>query len=75
MPNPISLISRWKIFDNLRRSVVEPATVLLLLLGWTLLPGSALYWTLVTLLILFVPPVGAVCLCRRPRRAGAARRG
>ena len=26
VPNPISLVSRWKILDNLRRSLVEPAT-------------------------------------------------
>src|SRR6202453_2238066 len=32
--NPISLVSRWKIFDNLRRSLVEPATFALLLFGW-----------------------------------------
>ena len=25
VPNPISLVSRWKILDNLRRSLVEPA--------------------------------------------------
>ena len=31
--NPISLISRWKMFDNLRRSLVEPATFLLLVSG------------------------------------------
>ncbi len=37
--NPISLISRWKILDNLRRSLVEPATFLLLLFGW-LMPGK-----------------------------------
>jgi hypothetical protein len=29
--NPINTISRWKIFDNLRRSLVEPVTFLLLL--------------------------------------------
>ena len=34
VPNPISLISRWKILDNLRRSLVEPATFLLLVFGW-----------------------------------------
>jgi len=35
--NPISLVSRWKILDNLRRSLVEPATLLLLLsAGWRL---------------------------------------
>jgi cyclic beta-1,2-glucan synthetase len=53
--NPISIVSKWKILDNLRRSLVEPATVLLLVLGWLLLPGSAAYWTLATLIILFAP--------------------
>ncbi len=32
--NPISTISRWKIFDNLRRSLIEPVTFLLLVAGW-----------------------------------------
>ncbi len=54
-PNPISIVSRWKIFDNLRRSLVEPATFLLLLLGWLMLPGRPRYWTLATLLLLFLP--------------------
>ncbi|HEV2714406.1 MAG TPA: glycosyl transferase, partial [Terriglobales bacterium] len=53
--NPISPISRWKIFDNLRRSLVEPATFLLLVLGWLALGGRPLYWTLLTICILFVP--------------------
>ena len=55
--NPTSNISRWKIFDNLRRSLVEPATFLLLVAGWLWLPGSARYWTLATLLIVIVPVV------------------
>ena len=54
--NPISFLSRWKILDNLRRSLVEPGMFLLFLLGWTVLPGKPLYWTLVTIAILFVPP-------------------
>ena len=53
--NPISLLSKWKIFDNLRRSLVEPAIFLLLILGWFVLPGTALYWTLVTVGLLFLP--------------------
>ena len=53
--NPISTISRWKILDNLRRSLVEPATMILLVAGWLGLPGGAIYWTLVTLLLLFIP--------------------
>jgi hypothetical protein len=32
--NPISALSIWKIFDNLRRSLVPPALALLLLPGW-----------------------------------------
>jgi len=43
--NRLSLISRWKILDNLRRALVAPATVLLLLAGWTLLPGDPALWT------------------------------
>ncbi|MGI9078942.1 MAG: cyclic beta 1-2 glucan synthetase, partial [Gemmatimonadaceae bacterium] len=42
--NRLSLLSRWKIFDNLRRSTVEIAQLLLLVAGWTLLPGSPLRW-------------------------------
>jgi hypothetical protein len=70
--NPISLISRWKIFDNLRRSVVEPATFLLFVLGWFLLPGSGWYWTLVTVSLLFLPILVSVAF--QWVRAGAQRR-
>jgi cyclic beta-1,2-glucan synthetase len=44
--NRLSKLSRWKIFDNLRRSVIEIAQLIFLIVGWTLLPGSALRWTL-----------------------------
>jgi cyclic beta-1,2-glucan synthetase len=53
--NPISLISRWKIIDNLRRSLIEPATFALLIAGWFVLPGGPRFWTLVTLALLFLP--------------------
>lgn len=53
--NPISSISRWKIFDNLRRSLVDPALFVLFLAGWICMPGGPLYWTIVTLLMLFFP--------------------
>ncbi|HEY5908719.1 MAG TPA: carbohydrate-binding protein, partial [Vicinamibacteria bacterium] len=35
--NRLPLISRWKIFDNLRRSLLPPASVALLLAAWTVL--------------------------------------
>ena len=53
--NPISTISRWKIFDNLRRSLVEPVTFLLLLFGWFFLTGGPRYWTAATIVLLLLP--------------------
>ena len=55
VPNPISVVSKWKILDNLRRSLVEPATFLLFILSWLVLPGSARDWTIAAVCILFVP--------------------
>ncbi len=43
--NRLPLISRWKILDNLRRSLMAPASVTLLLLAWTALPGNPAVWT------------------------------
>jgi hypothetical protein len=53
--NPLNPVSRWKIFDNLRRSLVEPSAFILLLLGWLALPGSALRWTAAVLALFFAP--------------------
>jgi cyclic beta-1,2-glucan synthetase len=53
--NPISLVSKWKIFDNLRRSLIEPATFVLFIAGWFFLPGGPRFWTLLTLALLFLP--------------------
>ena len=53
--NRLPLISRWKILDNLRRSLLAPATVALFLLGWTVLPGSAAAWTAIALVALAFP--------------------
>ena len=53
--NPLTFISRWKIFDNLRRSINDIGLFLLLILGWAVLPGGPVYWTLVTLGLLLMP--------------------
>jgi cellobiose phosphorylase len=58
--NRLTLISRWKILDNLRRSLVAPALLALLASAWTWLPGSPVAWTLGALLVLgfpLLPPV------------------
>jgi cellobiose phosphorylase len=72
--NPLSLLSQWKIFDNLRRSLVPPAALLLFLAGWTLLATPWL-WTSALLAIHFVPPVLAalVRLAHKPAEAPVRR--
>ncbi len=52
--NALSLLSRWKIFDNLRRSVAPAALTLLLLIGWFVFPNP-LVWTLSLLGIVLFP--------------------
>ncbi|SEW26826.1 GH36-type glycosyl hydrolase domain-containing protein [[Clostridium] fimetarium] len=42
--NPLTLLSRWKIFDNLRRSLVAPTLFIMLALGFCVLPGSMYFW-------------------------------
>ena len=39
VPNTLPAVARWKILDNLRRSLLAPALVVLLVAGWTVLPG------------------------------------
>ncbi|WP_281048855.1 glucoamylase family protein [Thauera sp. GDN1] len=86
-PNPLSALSRWKLFDNLRRSLVPAALVLLLVLGW-IVPGVAWTWTLSVIAIVLLPSVLATLheFVRKPQevtwrqhvtavRIAAARRG
>lgn len=53
--NHISLLSKWKILDNLRRSLVPMAALIWLLLAWTILPGPAEKWTFIVLLVFLFP--------------------
>jgi cyclic beta-1,2-glucan glucanotransferase len=65
--NPLSALSRWKILDNLRRSLSSPALLLFLCLGWSVLP-EPWFWTLALLGIVLLPLllVFAVDAVRRP---------
>ncbi|MGF1629293.1 MAG: GH36-type glycosyl hydrolase domain-containing protein [Kiloniellaceae bacterium] len=73
-PSRLSLRDRWKILDNLRRSLIPPALVGFASVGWLVLPGSAEIWTALT-----VAAPGAylftdlVTNLARGRRRGAAR--
>ena len=74
--NPLSALSRWKIYDNLRRSQLSPALMLLALLAVTALPGSAAVWFCFLLLTMLMPLMGAIlssCLSLFRRNARTRR--
>lgn len=56
--NPLSVLSQWKLIDNLRRSLMPAVLTALLVLGWTVLSPVA-WWTVSILGILLAPPIFA----------------
>ena len=54
-PNPLTWVSRWKVFDNLRRSLVPAGVIALLLLGWLAFPTLVWSFTLAALVVLSGP--------------------
>jgi cyclic beta-1,2-glucan synthetase len=54
-PNPLPAVERWKILDNLRRSLMPAALLVLLILGWLVLPGPSWFWTGLVFLVLAWP--------------------
>lgn len=67
LKNALSNLSRWKLFDNLRRSLVPTAMLLLLLLGWAVL-ASPWIWTLALISTILIPPliISVVEIFRKP---------
>jgi len=59
-PNPISFLSRWKIFDNLRRSVVPMGMLLLIIMSWLFLTPSWLGVAAVAAVLLLPSVPGTV---------------
>lgn len=51
--NPISALSTWKIFDNIRRSLVPISLTVLIILGWIALPPCLFWTTAVSAIIIF----------------------
>ncbi len=74
VPNSFSLLARWKIFDNLRRSLVAPSVFLWLILAWLWLPGETLIWNLLAPLALATPVLtGLLTLLRQQLRRAPLR--
>ena len=59
--NPLPWLAQWKLLDNLRRSLVPPALVALLLWAWLALPEPGL-WTWRVLAIVALVPLAAQLL-------------
>ena len=70
----IPTIGRWKMLDNLRRTLSAPGAYLTLLLAWTLPAGAPLVWTKLVLLCLALPALVPVSAELIPRRPGGSKR-
>ncbi|HZK33951.1 MAG TPA: glucoamylase family protein [Bacillota bacterium] len=53
--NPINRLSKWKIMDNLRRSLLSPALFIMLILSLIILPGPIVAWLSLVLFTLLFP--------------------
>jgi cyclic beta-1,2-glucan synthetase len=72
--SPLPGIARWKMVDNLRRTLSAPLTVTTLLAAWTLPPVPAGLWTGFVLATVIVPAALPVVGGLLPRRAGISKR-
>ena len=69
--NPLSLLSKWKLLDNLRRSLVAPALLAMLMLGWIFAPGAVWFWTVLLLTIILLPTLlfSLLALVKKPKQS------
>jgi cyclic beta-1,2-glucan synthetase len=71
---PIPLMGRWKVLDNLRRSLSAPAALLAMLIGWLLPMTAAVIWTAYVVLAIALPPLLPAIAGVAPLRAGVSLR-
>lgn len=69
--NPLSLLSKWKLLDNLRRSLVAPSLLILLVMGWLFATGIVWFWTLLLLTIILLPTLlfSLISLVKKPKQS------
>ena len=70
----IPLIGRWKMLDNLRRTLFAPAAFVTLIAGWTLPLASPLIWTTFVLACIAIPSLLHVFFGAIPHRRGISKR-
>ena len=67
-------VDRWKMIDNLRRTVTAPLALATLLLAWTVPSASALWWSALVLASVLVPAAMPVVAGLMPHRKGISKR-
>ena len=70
----IPLMGRWKLLDNLRRSLSAPTALLALLAAWVQPTATAQVWTAFIVLTIALPPLLPAVAGLIPRRGGASMR-
>ena len=70
----IPLIGRWKMIDNLRRTLSAPAAFLALLAGWIFPVARAPLWTAFVLISIAMPALLTFLSGILPRRLGISKR-
>ncbi len=67
---PMPAVGRWKMLDNLRRTLSAPLAVAALIAGWTMPFNAALAWTAFVLATVLLPGAMPVIAAIPPRRLG-----
>jgi len=65
-------MGRWKLLDNLRRSLSAPSALLALIVAWFQLPAVASAWTSFILLTIMLPPLLPALAGFVPIRSGGS---
>ena len=72
LPNPLSALIKWKMFDNLRRSLAPIILTLLLITSWVLFNAKTAWLALaIVLLVLYLPTILniAINLFKKPKES------
>ncbi|MBK7952151.1 MAG: glycosyl transferase [Deltaproteobacteria bacterium] len=70
----IPLVGRWKMLDNLRRTLIAPAAFMALVVGWLMPPSAALVWTSFVVATFTIPTLMPLLVGLIPRRLGISKR-
>jgi cyclic beta-1,2-glucan synthetase len=69
-PTTVPVVGRWKMIDNLRRSLSAPIAILALLAGWMLPVTGAIPWSLYIVSTIALPALLPLVSALMPRRRG-----